>query len=321
MDIQYLLFLQELRNATGGIFDELFNVISKIAVDIMPILPYLIFWAIDKNWGYRFFSVLWGGELVNGTIKLTACAYRPWIRDVRIEPAGDSKIAATGYSFPSGHTMCATAMYGTTSVWQYKKRRPLAILCMIMILLTGFSRNFLGVHTPQDVIVGFVETVIIIWETGAIGKKISGNTKLTDILTLIGVFVVAAVLIYIKVKEYPMDYVDGELLVDPQKMMPDTFKAAGGFLGFMIGSYIERHYVKYRIPERTKSLPVLACVGTAIIYVYITLVNPISFKVWFGAQWGNFIAYIIMMIFAVAIYPIIIMKATSNEKENMKDIE
>ena len=96
IDIQYLLFLQELRNATGGMFDELFNVISKIAVDIMPILPYLIFWAVDKNWGYRFLGAQWGGEIVNGVVKLTACAYRPWIRDVRIEPAGDSKVAATG---------------------------------------------------------------------------------------------------------------------------------------------------------------------------------------------------------------------------------
>ena len=40
IDIQYLLFLQEIRNATGGIFDEIFNMISKIAVDIMPILPF-----------------------------------------------------------------------------------------------------------------------------------------------------------------------------------------------------------------------------------------------------------------------------------------
>ncbi|MBR1737409.1 MAG: phosphatase PAP2 family protein, partial [Firmicutes bacterium] len=180
MDIEYLLFLQDLRNATGGIFDEYFNVISKIAVDIMPLLPYLIFWAVDKSWGYRFLSVLWSGELVNGTIKLSACAYRPWIRDMRIEPAGDAKVAATGYSFPSGHTMCATAIYGTTAVWQRNKRRILSFLCVVMILLTGFSRNFLGVHTPQDVIVGFTVTALIVWVSGVIGKKLNGNGKVSD---------------------------------------------------------------------------------------------------------------------------------------------
>lgn len=158
MDMDYLFFLQGIREATNGMFDEFFNMISKIAVDIMPLLPFLIYRAVDKNWGYRFMGTLWGGELVNGTVKLSVCAYRPWIRDSRIVPAGDSKVAATGYSFPSGHTMCATAMYGTTAAWQHKKRKLLTIGCGVMILLTGFSRNFLGVHTPQDVIVGFCET-------------------------------------------------------------------------------------------------------------------------------------------------------------------
>lgn len=51
MDIQYLLWLQELRNATGGIFDEFFNSLSKFAVDIMPFLPFVVFWCADKKWG------------------------------------------------------------------------------------------------------------------------------------------------------------------------------------------------------------------------------------------------------------------------------
>ena len=129
MDIQYLLFLQNLRGATGGVFNEFFNALSKIAVDVMIFLPYLIFWCVDKGWGYRFMTSIWGGEVLNGIVKLTVCAYRPWIRSELIEPAGDSKTAATGYSFPSGHTMCATATYGNVFLWQYKKRRWLAILC------------------------------------------------------------------------------------------------------------------------------------------------------------------------------------------------
>ena len=314
IDIQYLLFLQEIRNATGGIFDEFFNMISKIAVDIMPILPFLIYWAVNKNWGYRFMGTLWGGEILNGTLKLSVCAYRPWIRDARIEPAGDSKVAATGYSFPSGHTMCATATYGSVVAWQHKRRRWLAVFCGIMILLTGFSRNFLGVHTPQDVIVGFIETVIIILIAGSIQKKTATNPAFADKLTIAGVILVIAVLIYITVKPYPMDYVNGELLVDPQKMMNDTFKAAGGFLGLLIGSYAERHYVKYKIPVGAELLPAMACVGTAILFIWTQYLTAVTFKVWFGAHWGNFISYILMMVFAVAVYPVFIMKYAKNKK-------
>ena len=135
-DLQYLLFLQDARIALGGVLDEVFNGISKFAVVIMPLLPYLIYWAVDKKWGYRFLATLWCGEVVNGIVKLSVCAYRPWIRSDAIEPAGDSKVAATGYSFPSGHTMCATATYGTVFAWQRKKRKWLAVLCAGLIPLT-----------------------------------------------------------------------------------------------------------------------------------------------------------------------------------------
>jgi membrane-associated phospholipid phosphatase len=313
MDMEYLFFLQGLREATNGIFDEFFNMISKIAVDIMPILPFLVYWAIDKSWGYRFLGTQWGGELINGTVKLTVCAYRPWIRDPRIIPAGDSKVAATGYSFPSGHTMCATANYGSTFVWQRKKRKLLAAGCCVLIALTGFSRNFLGVHTPQDVIVGFLETSIIIIIAGFIQKKVEGNGGLADKLTICGVIFSAGVIVYILVKSYPMDYVDGELLVDPQKMMKDTFSGAGGFIGLMVGSYIERHYVKYEIPKGSSSLPVMVCVGTACVFIWERYLAAITFKIWFGANWGSFISSLIMIMLGVVVFPICIMNAAKKE--------
>ena len=145
MDIQYLLFLQGIREATGGFFDEFFNALSKFAVDILPFLPYIIFWCVDKKWGYRFIAATWIGEVVNGIIKLSVCAYRPWIRSAEIEPAGDSQTAATGYSFPSGHSVVSALHYGNTAAWQWNRRRWISIVCIVLILLTGFSRNFLDI--------------------------------------------------------------------------------------------------------------------------------------------------------------------------------
>lgn len=308
MDIQYLLWLQDIRNATGGIFDEFFNALSKFAVDIMPFLPFIVFWCADKKWGYRFITS-WGiGELLNGIIKLTVCAYRPWIRSDLIEPAGDSKVAATGYSFPSGHTMNATITYGTVSVWQKDKRKWLSILCVVLILLTGFSRNFLGVHTPQDVIVGMTESILIIWIVGMVQKKIDGNEKRADILTLVGVIAVILTLVYIHIKPYPMDYVDGKLLVDPYKMMNDIFKACGAFLGFMVGSYADRHYLHYKIPEGSRSLAMLTCVGAAIMFAWKELFAPATIIAALGSHWGNMAARFIMVLFGVCIWPYVIRK-------------
>lgn len=309
MDIQYLLMLQELRNATGGIFDEFFNALSKFAVDVLPFLPFVIFWGVDKKWGYFFLTTHWTGELVNGVIKLTVCAYRPWIRSDLIEPAGDSKVAATGYSFPSGHTRTATTIYGDVFVWQKDRRKWLAICCAVLILLTGFSRNFLGVHTPQDVLVAFIESVFVIYVVSRVSKKVEGNEKLLDILTVLGVVAVIAALAYIQLKHYPLDYTaDGTLLVDPQKMMNDCFKACGSFLGLMVGSYIDRHYIHYEIPFGAKNLPVLVCVGAAITMAWKDLFAPATIVLAFGGHWGNFIARFLMLIFAMVVWPLVIRK-------------
>ena len=310
VDIQYLLMLQDLRNATGGIFDEIFNSISKFAVDILPFLPFVIFWGVDKAWGYFFLTCQWVSEVVNGLIKLTVCAYRPWIRSELIEPAGDSKTAATGYSFPSGHTKTATTVYGCVFLWQKDKRKWLAVTCAVLILLTGFSRNFLGVHTPQDVIVGFIESVFLIFIIRTVGKRAEGNEKLLDILTIVGIAFVIVSLIYIQVKPYPMDYdAAGNLLVNPSKMMNDCFKACGALMGFLFGSYADRHYIHYEIPTGHRNLPILVAIGVGLAFAWKEYFGPATVGLAFGGHWGNFIARLIMLLFAMCVWPIVIKKS------------
>ena len=314
-DISYLLFLQNIRESTGRVFDEFFNALSKFAVDILPFLGYIIFWSVSKKWGYRFMITLWCGEVINGLLKLIVCAYRPWIRSDKINPAGDSKVAATGYSFPSGHSTVATIHYGTIFAWQRKKRMWLAIVCAVLLFLTCFSRNYLGVHTPQDVLVGFGVSVVLIIVVGFSQKKLEGNQKAVDILTFAGIAAVLGVLIFVMFKPYPMDYdANGNLLVDPQRMMNDTFKACGGFIGLMIGSYIERHFIRYEVPAGAAALPVLTCVGFALMFAWEQLFAPATIVQILGKHWGNMLAYGIMVIFAVALWPLVIRKACRSEK-------
>ncbi len=309
-DIQYLLWLQELRNATGGVFDEFFNALSKFAVDILPFIPYIIFWGLDKKWGYRFITASLGSDLINGILKLTVCAYRPWIRSDLIQPAGDSKIAATGYSFPSGHSTAATCLYGSVFVWQRDRRKWLAVVMAIAVVLTCFSRNYLGVHTPQDVCVAFLCSSLIIFIVGVVGEKVGDNQQVWDKLTIAGIVLVVLVLIYIQVKPYPLDYVDGELLVDPQRMMNDTFKSAGAFFGFLIGSYYDRHYLHYEIPtgEAAKKLPVLVAVGAGLMFAWKQYFEAATLVQALGGHWGNFISRCLLILFAMILWPMVIQK-------------
>ena len=72
-------------------------------------------------------------------------------------------ISESGYSFPSGHSMVSMAFYGFLIYLLYKsnfKYKNIFIgLLIVLILLIGISRIYLGVHYPTDVFGGFLLSI------------------------------------------------------------------------------------------------------------------------------------------------------------------
>jgi membrane-associated phospholipid phosphatase len=68
-----------------------------------------------------------------------------------------------GYSFPSGHAMASSALGLCFIVifWNTRYRYPVAVLASLYIFAVGFSRLYLGVHYPSDVIAGWC--VSFVW--------------------------------------------------------------------------------------------------------------------------------------------------------------
>ena len=108
---------------------------------------------------------------------------------------------------------------------------------------------------------------------------------------------------------------DGKLIVDPKTMLKDCFNGCGCLIGLIIGGYIERHFVHYEIPHGHKNLPMLAGVGVGIVFCWNTYLRKSVFYVMLGADWGGFVSTMLMMIFAVAVYPLIIRHYTKEESE------
>ena len=286
IDLQYLLFLQGIRISTGGVFDEFFNALSKFAVDILPFLPFIVFWSVNKKWGYRFLFTYFISDLVNGIVKLTVCAYRPWIRDPRIIPAGDAITTATGYSFPSGHTITATPIYGGIALNTWKKMKWLSIICLALIAVTGISRNYLGVHTPQDVVVAMIEGFVFLFAMHKLSGYLEKHPEKENIFLIAGVILGIIAICYITFKSYPMDYVNGELLVDPKKMMKDGYGDIGFFIAFCVGRFIEKTWIRFEPKLETKTISAGMAGGLILFFLIKLLGSPL--KQYLGLQWGSF---------------------------------
>ncbi len=210
MDINYLLLLQNLREATGNFFTPFLEYITKLGeTSVLMFLIGMIYWGYDKRKGIFLMFTLYANRVINGFIKITACVYRPWIRDTRIIPVPEAQADATGYSFPSGHTGNAVSIWGGLSVnacGKDKVPKGISIFFGILILLIAFSRNYLGVHTPQDVIVALVIGTAVLFAMTKLMPIIEEKPN-ADIWALIGGLALGSILIiYAALKSYPVDY-------------------------------------------------------------------------------------------------------------------
>ena len=277
MDIQILLLLQSFREAIGGCLNGFFAFVTTISVDYYIFIPSLIlFWVVDKKKGVYALASYGLACYGNAALKATFCVYRPWIRSPEIKPLESVISGATGYSFPSGHSSSVGGFYGGL-IMAYRKFKPLCILFAIMILLTMFSRMYVGVHTPQDVFVGAavgILAAIIVMLTDCFLEK---HPNMDWCVPVIVVAMCALLLPYLYFKKYPMDYVDGKLLVDPVKMTVGGFKDPGRFFGVVLGWFVEKHFIRFEIKGTTAKKVVGCFLGSLLFVFYWTAVmEPIG---------------------------------------------
>ena len=280
MDLQYLLFLQGLRERLPHWVEVFMAAVS--AIDVYPLLymiPFVVYWSVDKKRGQIFVTAVWLGNILNGLAKLSVCCYRPWIRSEAIHPSKLAIAGAGGYSFPSGHSTCAVVLFGTGG-WLFKKEsRALFAVCCAFIALVAFSRNYLGVHTPQDVVCGLALGVFAVWLSVKFCAWAEQNTDKDLQVLLLTLGIVAMIFLYYMFKNYPRDYkADGSLLVNPKKMMKGSIRDCGYMTALAIGWFVERRWVKFSTDVSIAERICRALVGIALLGLVYFVINPIVTK-------------------------------------------
>ena len=154
-------FLYLLEKIRIPVLNEAMLLITRLGDETaFLVLALVIFWCVDKYKGYYVLGVGLLGTLINQFTKLVCRVPRPWVRDPNFKPLPEAIEAAGGYSFPSGHTQTAVGTFGAIALTV--KQRTVRIVCIVTAVLVGFSRMYVGVHTPADVLVGALTAVALL---------------------------------------------------------------------------------------------------------------------------------------------------------------
>lgn len=315
--VDFLVFLQNIRSHCPNFINTFFLSITSLGEYILPvIISALVYWCYDSKKGIYLFSLLSLNVIISHFAKLIACVYRPWILSDKIHPLEQAMFYAKSYSFPSGHSSMSSAIFGGLA-YLLKKYKFVCILLILTVLTVGFSRLWLGVHTPQDVISGFLIGFTCVFLIHFLVEWAEKNKN--RYLYLLGIInpIVLAVLVYICFfNSYPTDYVDGKLLVDPNEAIYITVCIYSYMLGFLNGAFLCRRFFPFDPKQCTVSerffRGVIGTIGIIVLLKYT--VEPV-FK---SAEHPVYLIFIpfITGIIITGLYPLIFSKISGFKSNN-----
>ena len=245
----------------------LINIITTLGSGyFFPPIVILIFWLIDEKRGLRLGVLIIVSAWVNAFLKEVLGQPRPF----HIEPSL-GLTAAAGYGLPSGHAQMSLIFWVSIAAWlsqvlAEKKQKRLTIwaLTVLLVLLIGFTRLYLGVHFPTDLFggwaLGFVILALWYFLSPFIAQKLAlGGIRVQNISAAVAALIMNGLL--------PMD-----------RTLPALF------LGFCLGyNMMKQRFPFYAMAEINGKKPdtkikifryLTGFSGIAIIFLALRLIFP-----------------------------------------------
>lgn len=289
MELLYLL--SEFRTE---ILDKFFLLITEFGNETLAIVAVLIlFWCVNKKLGYMVLYNLVFGTMINQAAKVYFAVPRPWVLDPSFKPVEAAIPAATGYSFPSGHTATATAVYG--SIAYGTKKKQARILSVIAVLLIAFSRMYLGVHTPYDVSASLVIGAILIFVLSSVLNKDSSDKTIKRFALIQTAFVVAMLVGFVM------------LVLKAGEDSADGIENYAKLMGLIAAMIIVSWYDTFKNPFDTKAVwwaqIIKVIVGFALVLAVKEGLKAPLLAIMPNEALAGFARYFIMLIVGGLIYP------------------
>ena len=259
------------------------------------VVALIIFWCVSKRTGYYVLSVGFIGTLANQFMKLWFRIPRPWVLDGNFTILEQAREAASGYSFPSGHTQSAVGTFGAIAATAPK--RWIRIVAVIIAVLVPFSRMYIGVHTPADVLVAAVIAVALIILLRPLVMADSG--KFMPIM-LVGMLALAAgYMCFVTLYPFPVD-INFENL---ESGIENAYTLLGALLGLIIVYIVDEKWLNFST-EAVWWAQILKVLGGALVVLAVKSGLKVPFNVLFGAFVGRSIRYCMVVVVAGIVWPL-----------------
>ncbi len=201
------------------------------------VMALMVFWCVDKRKGYYLLSVGFLTTMLNQFLKLIFRIPRPWVLDEDFTVLEGAKEAATGYSFPSGHSQSAVGTFGAIAAASGAKW--IKGLCIAVCVMVPLSRMYLGVHTPADTLVGSAISLVLV----VLLRPMVRDSKGKWMKPLLAVMLLTAALLWVFVKAYPFP-----ADTDPHNLasgVKNAYTMLGCLTGVTVVYFLEKKFVNF----------------------------------------------------------------------------
>ena len=278
--------------------DALFGAVTYLGDEIVYMaLAVVVYWCFSKPLGYYILTGGFTGTILNQFMKITFRIPRPWVLDPEFEIVESAREAATGYSFPSGHTQNAFASFGSLAAWT--KRRTLRVLCIAAVILVAFSRMYLGVHTPLDVGVAFAMGLVLTLALLPLFRNIEEHPgRMYGLIA--GMIVLCVVyLLYVELWPFPAG-VDAENLASARE---NGYKLLGAASGMLLSFYLDRKYICFDVKAPLAGQLLKCVLGLAIVLAIKSGLKAPLAALLGGSGAADAARYFLIVLFAAGIWP------------------
>lgn len=294
--MQLLYALQEIRSPA---LDAVLQLITRLGEEtVFMVVAIVVFWCVSKKGGYYLLSVGFLGTVANQWLKIAFRIPRPWVLDPNFQIVESAREAATGYSFPSGHTQSAVGTFGGLA--RMTKVKWLRWVCIALALLVAFSRMYLGVHTPLDVGVSLVLATVMVLVFWPIVEKAEEKPAVLGWLLLVLLAVCGAFLVYLKVYPFPAD-VDAENFAHA---VENAWKLTGAIGGMLIAWWVDRRFIHFDTKAVWWAQLIKVALGLAVVVGIKSGLKAPLIALIGNAGVANAVRYGLMVIFAGAVWPL-----------------